>query len=182
TKAATLLKQLKENDKSNLDSTPYWKFLKQIECLDKKIVNLPIDEITDNMQRVPKDNVYKIGFDYPGFRAKDLRVYLNGNLLKIESIKECDEDKKFTYQNSYEELLPQEADLEDIKVNFDVSNGFLIIEVPLPENSNVDEIRRQTAGLNEELKKLKINSEQSKENVAKSNDSKSKDGKTGGNK
>ena len=102
--------------------------------------------------------VYRLAYDFPGFKLKNIRVSVFDKILKVyafqTSSKKEKETKEYIYENTTEEILPNEVDVNKLKATFDSENGFLIVEAILPEESNLKEIQARAKELNDKLFKL----------------------------
>lgn len=102
--------------------------------------------------------IYRLAYDFPGFKLKNIRVSVFDKILKVyafqTSSKKDKDTKEYIYENTTEEILPNEVDVNKLKATFDSENGFLIVEAILPEESNLKEIQARAKELNDKLFKL----------------------------
>lgn len=114
--------------------------------------------------------VYRLAYDFPGFKLKNIRVSVFDRILKVyafqTSSKKDKDTKEYIYENTTEEILPDEVDVNKLKATFDSENGFLIVEAILPEESNLKEIQARAKELNDKLFKLDKDLEAKKKELA----------------
>lgn len=114
--------------------------------------------------------VYRLAYDFPGFKLKNIRVSVFDKILKVyafqTSSKKDKDTKEYIYENTTEEILPAEVDVNKLKATFDSENGFLIVEAILPEESNLKEIQTRAKELNDKLFKLDKELEAKKKELA----------------
>ena len=119
-----------------------------------KVAEGKYDKQPDNEDEV----VYRLAYDFPGFKLKNIRVSVFDKILKVyafqTSSKKDKDTKEYIYENTTEEILPNEVDVNKLKATFDSENGFLIVEAVLPDESNLKAIQAQVKELNDKLFKL----------------------------
>lgn len=100
--------------------------------------------------------VYRLAYDFPGFKLKNIRVSVFDQILKVYAFQTSSkkDTKEYIYENTTEEILPNEVDVNKLKATFDSENGFLIVSAILPEESNLKEIQTRAKELNDKLFKL----------------------------
>lgn len=115
--------------------------------------------------------IYRLAYDFPGFKTKNIKVSVIDRILRIyafqTSSKKDKDTKEYIYENTTEEILPDEIDVNNITAMFDVENGFLIVEAILPENSDLKAIQKRTSELNDRLFKLEKELEAKRKELSK---------------
>lgn len=112
--------------------------------------------------------VYRVAYDFPGFKSKNIQVKVIDQILQVYAFQTSNkkDTKEYIYENTTEELLPTEIDVNKIKAMFDAENGFLIIEAILPDDCNLKEIQKRTRELNDNLFKLEKELEAKKKELS----------------
>ena len=173
--------QLKPEDKLNQIKEELARLESQIKELKGKqsaagdLKQIKIEDGKYDKQSEDDEIIYKMAYDFPGFKSKNIKVTVSERILKIYAFqtsskkgdaKEKNDAKEYIYENTTEEILPNEIDLNQIKAKFDSENGLLIVEAILPEDSNLDEIKKRTCELNDKLFKLEKELEAKKKELA----------------
>lgn len=139
---------------------------------DAKPIEIEIgkyDKATDD-----EEVIYRMAYDFPGFKSKNIRVTVVDKLLRVyafqkqpskKDTKDPNNTKEYIYENTTEEILPKEIDVNKMRASFDTENGFLIIEAILPEECNLKEIQKRTSELNDKLYKLEKELESKKKKL-----------------
>jgi HSP20 family molecular chaperone IbpA len=108
-------------------------------------------------------NVYRLAYDFPGFKSKNIRVTVVDNMLQIYAFQttgkksEAGKDKpaEYIYEHTNEEILPDEVSADKVSASFDAENGFLVIEAILPDEVPSAQVLADTRKRNEQLSKAR---------------------------
>ena len=116
-----------------------------------------------------EENVYRLAYDFPGFKSKNIKVTVSDNLLKIYAFQTSSkkESAEYIYEHTNEEILPDEVQSDKVTASFDAENGFLVIEALLPETVNLEQTMKRTRERNEKLGKVLKQLEEKKKTLEK---------------
>lgn len=159
-------------------------FRQEIDELEKQIKELkgspsaqqkegkpvPIEEGKYDKQSDDEEIIYKMAYDFPGFKLKNIKVTVVDRILHVyafqTSSKKDKETKEYIYENVTEEILPKEVDVSKMKATFDVENGLLIVQAILPDDCNLKEVQKRASELNDKLFKLEKELEKKKKELS----------------
>lgn len=132
------------------------------ESSDKSSDEVQIDitdrQIGDSDEEL---NLYRLAYDFPGFKSKNIRVTISDNLLKIYAFQTAgkksdahkDKPTEYIYEHTNEEILPDQVSVDMVSASFDAENGFLVIEAILPDDVPAEQVLADTRKRNELLSK-----------------------------
>lgn len=147
--------------------------IKELKSVQKSKGSKTIEVVEGKYDKQETDDeevIYRRAFDFPGFKLKNIKVTVVDQVLKIYAFqkgsKKDKETKEYIYENTTEEILPDEIDVNKMKAAFDSENGFLIVEAILPEDANLVEITDRTNEKNDKLVKLEKELEAKKKELS----------------